>query len=92
MTEIRKIGPHIQYIYPCDDRSGFNLVVTNSCDGDVWIKIVPNKDCKNLELYKGCFGAGVRIRVPGIGGGSHKNLWDGIAQALRKEDDEARFV
>jgi hypothetical protein len=36
------------------------------------------------EPYAGLYSASVRIRMPMIGGGSHAELWDGIAKIIKQ--------
>lgn len=57
-------------------------------DGDLWFSIKPNEHCEHPHHYTGCYGASVRIRMPVTGGGHHDHLWNGVAQALRKEDED----
>lgn len=77
--------------FRCDDAAGFSFRILRARDGDFHLSIVPiPEDLKAEEgegaeeMYRGCYSASVRIRMPMIGGGAHEELWHSLAQLFQK--------
>lgn len=75
--------------FRCDDAAGFTLRLAQTEDGDIYARIIPNKDDLELEgqdykAFKACHAASVRIRTPMIGGGAHAELWMALAKVFNQ--------
>jgi hypothetical protein len=73
-------------IFRDDDRDGFAFQVFHAPDGDFHIGItVIHEDADDFdqEHYGAVWAKSIRVRMPMIGGGSHPELYDALAQLFK---------
>jgi hypothetical protein len=71
--------------WECDDGAGFSFMAMVAPDGDIHLRIIPNKKCEDINFFGLCNMASVRIRMPVIGGGMHEYLYDGLIKIIKEE-------